>query len=413
MATYTGLSAEQWSGRIQDFVIEKTVSGQTATVEQAADKIVHKPYVDNAVAVETTDGSYTASEMGSTDESYTIDTQLVSSERIFVKGAMQSHYPLTATSAENHGNAIARKKDQMFFATLASTLGNSVADGDLASATNSGGTNAIIASDSNVEEILDLGLQKAFEDNMDPNADVVAVLPFALARKSAEFLRGTGNSVADMALRSAFGYFGESQLGLSVYTSNLIEHEVVLSMATQPTADDTVVVNGVTFTFKASPSAAGEVDLGADVDATRANLAAAINGGSGAGSDYIALSTANRRAFNLKAITATNDDTANTLTIKCYGTLTVSETLTDGTDAFGDTYINVPMFQRGVIYDYTVVGQGADVLTVGDYSIVNGVAYTSKPVSGYTAFDREVTTTTGHKIWNNYTNFGSILKIKA
>ena len=72
------------------------------------------------------------------------------------------------------------------------------------------------------------------------------------------------------------GYFKKIS-GYMLYSTNNLTNTAVLSLATQPTADDTVVIQGVTFTFVASPTAAGDVDIGASVDATRANLAALIN----------------------------------------------------------------------------------------------------------------------------------------
>ena len=412
MSDYTNFEAEVWLGEIQDQVVARTVRSSVGTNELVSDKTVHSPYVDNAVADTTTDGSFTAGSNDTTDESFTVSTQIISSERIKSGDAMASHYGLNSITARNHSNAIARREDQMMFSALASTLTNSVTDGDLASATNSGGTNAIILSSANAEETVDLALQKAYESLMPQDEDVVAVLDFKTARFMKEFLTGTGNNVADQSLNSGFGYFGQTANGISVYTSQLLEQEVVLSMATQPTADDTVVVNGVTFTFKASPSAAGEVDLGADVDATRANLAAAINGGSGAGSDYIEISSANRKAYKLNFVSATNDDSADTLTIKCYGSLTVSETLTDGTDAFGDTYKNVPVFKRGIAHNYRIASAGTDILG-GTYQVSNGLAFANKTVGGFTGVEQELTELYGTKIWNNMAGFGSIMKIKA
>jgi hypothetical protein len=50
-------------------------------------------------------------------------------------------------------------------------------------------------------------------------------------------------------------------------------------MATKPVADDTVVIAGDTYTFVASPAAAGDVAIGAAVANSQANLVAAINTG--------------------------------------------------------------------------------------------------------------------------------------
>lgn len=60
-----------------------------------------------------------------------------------------------------------------------------------------------------------------------------------------------------------------------------------LTMANAVPADgDTVTINGQAYTFRATPDDPYEVDIGADIAATRANLIAAINGAAGAGTAY-------------------------------------------------------------------------------------------------------------------------------
>lgn len=61
------------------------------------------------------------------------------------------------------------------------------------------------------------------------------------------------------------------------------------STGTQPADGDTVVIAGITYTFKTVLGAtAGNVLIGATVTDTMSNLAACINGGTGAGSLYVA-----------------------------------------------------------------------------------------------------------------------------
>ena len=124
----------------------------------------------------------------------------------------------------------------------------------------------------------------------------------------------------------------------------------VLGIATQPTDGDTVVVNGVTFTFKTTlGSTAGNVLIGASADTANANLAALINDPATTTAQGVALSTANQNL--LRRMTATSDTSANTLTLaaKGYGYVVVSETFTDATDAW-DSEISYQMFgQKGAV----------------------------------------------------------------
>lgn len=52
----------------------------------------------------------------------------------------------------------------------------------------------------------------------------------------------------------------------------------VLTMDTQPTANDTVTIGPTTYTWVASGATAGQINRGADLAAAKVNLVAAING---------------------------------------------------------------------------------------------------------------------------------------
>lgn len=147
------------------------------------------------------------------------------------------------------------------------------------------------------------------------------------------------------------GYSGPISSGAEMYVSENLTGEAVLALATQPTANDTITINGLTFTFVASPSAEGDVDLGADVDETRLHLSYALNQSGTAGTDYIAFTGDDLETLNSLNITATNDDTADTLTVVARGSgrLSVSETLTDGTDEWSKNFIHCYFGKKGAI----------------------------------------------------------------
>lgn len=122
----------------------------------------------------------------------------------------------------------------------------------------------------------------------------------------------------------------------------------VFSMATQPTDGDTVVINGVTFTFKTTlGSTAGNVLIGGSADVARANLAALINTPGTTTINGVALSEDDQD--KLRNMTATNDNAANTMTLAAegYGYVVVSETLTDGTDTWTSEISHQMFGQKG------------------------------------------------------------------
>ena len=124
--------------------------------------------------------------------------------------------------------------------------------------------------------------------------------------------------------------------GIKLFRSNLLAGSAVLGLATNPTANDTVVIAGQTFTFVSSiGTTAGNVLIAGAVDGTRANLEALINAPGTTTANGVALTGTMLRKFELN-ISAVNNDTTDTLRVfqKGAGTISVSETLTDGTDAW-------------------------------------------------------------------------------
>ena len=148
------------------------------------------------------------------------------------------------------------------------------------------------------------------------------------------------------------GYSGPISTGAEMYVSENLTGSATLGLATQPTANDTVVIQGVTFQFVATPSAVGDIDLGANVDATRLNLSYGINGSGGTeDTDWVDVSTADRATLTANRVVAVDSASADTLTItaKGAGRLTLSETLTDGTDAWANNGIHAYFGKKGSI----------------------------------------------------------------
>lgn len=138
-----------------------------------------------------------------------------------------------------------------------------------------------------------------------------------------------------------------------VYVSENLSSTAVLSIATTPTDGDTVTIQGVTFTFKTTLGVtAGNVAIGGSADAARLNLAELINAPGTTDAGMVALSAANQLILTdvLKAV-AVDDAAANTLTLTTTGggRLIVSETFTDGTDAWTKNYLHCYFGKKGAI----------------------------------------------------------------
>lgn len=149
------------------------------------------------------------------------------------------------------------------------------------------------------------------------------------------------------------GYVGEQVAGAKVYVSENLTGEAVLGLATTPTDGDTVTINGTVFTFKTTlGSTAGNVLISGSADAARANLTALINAPSTTTTYGVALAAADVvNVSKTLRLTATNNDTTNKMTLigKGSGRLTLSETFTDGTDAWDKNFIHAYFGKEGAI----------------------------------------------------------------
>ena len=165
-----------------------------------------------------------------------------------------------------------------------------------------------------------------------------------------EYLLGKNIDLAGSVYSN--GYTGTVS-NAQVYVSENLTGSAVLALATTPTNGDTIIINGVTFTFVTTIGAtAGNVLIGGSADVARANLTAAINDPSTTSANQVALSAADQLTItDTLKLAATNDNTANTMTIVGTGSgaLTLSETLTDATDAWTLNKIHAYFGKKGAI----------------------------------------------------------------
>jgi hypothetical protein len=149
-----------------------------------------------------------------------------------------------------------------------------------------------------------------------------------------------GYQIADESYARGFrGMFK----GMKVYESNNLTATRSLAMATNPTAGDTITVLGVTFTYVSSiGTTPGNILIAGSAAATVDNTVAAINGASGAGTNYIAIADPSV----LAGVTATDNTTSILLTSKS-GRMYADSTLTASADKFGAESVNCWITEKG------------------------------------------------------------------
>lgn len=291
---------------------------------------LHRPH-RSAVEIDTyspgTD--ITMDEATDTDETLVVNGKYAAGMYIDEFDQIQSNYDIAVGYGKDYGEKMSNKVDADLLGEVVNAT-STVDDGDL------GGTdgNGITLTTSNVLKVITTAKRKIAKQDVPLENLYMTVSPEA-EEVIIQYVAGRDTIFGDDVNKN--GYIGKF-LGVSMYRTNQSLASAVLSLATNPTDGDTITINGQVFTFVSSiGTTAGNVLIGANVDATRANLAGLINNPGTTSSTQVALTNANptwyRRKFKL-FYSATNDNTANTLTIRAkgVGTLTLDKNLTDLTD---------------------------------------------------------------------------------
>lgn len=335
-----GATKQMWIPGVQKNLDSMLVAKDVATVTRANDRIIYNPYNSQVAG---SDGAaataYSVTDFTTSADSLTVNRRAVAAEHVDNIEELQASFALTQERMNEHSAIVAKKIDQYMLNLPVGYSGVAqLGNGGVETATPYTSSNSVI------DDITNSVYEKLAVNNAAlEKGTFMVVSPYEMTDLKS-FMQNNGFSVADGSIKRGIGFRGTTFSGVDIYSSNNLTHGVVLTTATNPTADDTFTVAGVTWTFKASPAAAGEIDIGADADATRVLIAAAINNsnsyaaGAGAANAYYEVSAANRLILDRLQIAAVDDAAANTTTITCKGTFTVSETLTAGGDGFGSVY---------------------------------------------------------------------------
>lgn len=312
---------------------------QVSFVDTENLEVMNNRYGTDFTADTTTDGTYIINDFSMSNDTLSIANQAVYGERIQLKDMVHAGnaWDIVADRVDRHvrglGKAVHRDTYSNTVNGAGLTLDNEVLAGTASALT------PITVSSSNPDEISTKVYELMASAGVTGSSKPYFMIDPATARFFKLFLMNAGFNTADKQLTKGFQIVESFDFDYIITPE--VEREQVLSLATNPTADDTVTVAGVTFTFKATPSAAGEVDIAGSADATRALLARAINNtggyaaGVGSATDYIEVSAANRLILKNLGVVAVNNDSANTLTVTAFGSIAGAEVLTAGGDTWG------------------------------------------------------------------------------
>ena len=298
---------ELWSRRIQYLTRNALVATQICSFEEQPDlkygDRIHRPYPNDLVVNDYTKYTDTTQQdLVGTDEYLDIDQSKEISFAIDEVDWIQMKYDLENSYVERAAYRLANDIDGAVLAEVANA--NVTCDGS-----DIGSSGAISMSTSNCLNAIMTAGAKLTANGCEMDKTWALVVSPKTASVIAQTVAQDWFSLADLALKN--GYAGNFA-GYKVYSSNNVFHKRTITFSTV-VATDAITVAGVTFTFVASiGSTAGNVLKGANDAAALTNLAAAINGASGAGTTYVEVSAADRA--KLKNVKAHLDGTTGVLT---------------------------------------------------------------------------------------------------
>lgn len=286
---------------------------------------VNRPYRSSlTVDVYTRGSDVTIQDLTDTNEALTIATNQVVGFYVDDLDALQSHYPTANQYADDAAVKLGNQIDGDVMGEY-DTATNDVDEADV------GGTaaNGITVTVANIDRIFTAALRKLMAQNA-PTDKLFAVISPQFYQVLLERLSGKESALGDNT--GTNGHVGR-YMGFELYVSNNCGWSAKLLIGTLPTDADTVVINGVTFTFETGTiDAAGKVKAVTDAATSITNLVAAINAPGTTSATFQAVSAANQ--LLLKNITATAVSGGLTVKAEGWSYVAVSETLTAAADVW-------------------------------------------------------------------------------
>ena len=292
-------------------------------------------YGDDSSALNTTDGNYLVQTDSYAVDSKLIDKEAVRSNNIRYKDMARQGFDIAVDLADRHGFALAEAVHRN-----AAIVGYQLANGIVDNEVLAGGVSAltpIALSASNPDDVGAVLTQVLMEREAYSQGTPFAMMSPKAASKFNLFSMGAGFGSADNSLRN--GLFRNLQaglFGLDLIVTNEVPRSMNLTFAGQPTAAETFVVAGVTFTIVASIGAtAGNILIGGSAALTIANIVTAINAASGQGSlaasgvTFVLPTAANQTILRNAGVIASG--TATVLTIVSTRFVTITEAMTNVT----------------------------------------------------------------------------------
>lgn len=282
-------SPEYWSARTQRLLKKKLIAREIASMEEQATlrdgDVVHRPYYSDVVVNNYTKGvDVTVQDVSATDEYLVVNKSKEATVYIDEIDVKQNKYDAANKYIDRMTYALKKDIDGAFLQEVLNA-GYTMDDGDM------GGTagNPVTVSVANVFSLFTYTEAKMNANDIeDTKPWFFVITPEVKAAIQQTNLVNWFNQ-ADAALRGTLkgmGYLG-TWGNFNIFVSNNVAHSNKVTMSSVAAAD-TLTINGVTITFKATPAAAGECKP------TAAALIGMINGVMATAGDYVEFDAADR-----------------------------------------------------------------------------------------------------------------------
>lgn len=333
--------AEAYKGRYQD-ILQKTLVGKAIASTQLkadlkfGDKVHRFALNTDGVIVRdiTRYADRTIDALTDSDETLDIDKQKGLAFAIDDWDELQAGpLQIGETAGQRDAFKLAQYIDGDIFDEVTNAY-DTLDTGDISAADAGAGT-PIALTTTNAVQVYTTLQAKLRSNNVTENGNMSVVLDPYHAAVFYQTIIGKELSLSETVLKN--GYAGPI-LGYKTRLSNNMKANVTLTISQQVSESDTVTIAGVTFTFNATPSGAGSVDIGSDAQGSLDNLIVAINGGA-VGTTYIALSAADRAKLVNARITAVKSGTT-LLNLTGFGRFTYAEALTHASNVYSLGRIN-------------------------------------------------------------------------
>jgi hypothetical protein len=336
---FDSIIAEYWAKKLQiehfKFNVYKYIGSTQYEATLSDGDVFNKSYFDaqdSELSVYTPQSDISVEDITTTNETLTVDQKFATAREYDRFQEVQNAFDIADEVAPKDAQRMANKMDYDCLAQIAnaaSTVDNGILDSDTADGV------GIEPVPTNVIEIF-ARADRALEEQNISSTDRKAVMTPKLAQAVKEYLGGRDTDLGDKKVQD--GNLNLSFMGYKLYVSNQMYATAVLSLVTNPSNGDTIVIDGITFTFVSSiGTTAGNVLIGGSVDVSRANLAALIGDPGTTSANQVGWATTHENYKKLtNRATATNDNSADTLTLTYKGrsNLAVSVSLTDPTDTW-------------------------------------------------------------------------------